>query len=70
MLLISGVNMVTMEAAGEYALNPESVPDLLGALHVKSLDQIPYFEVVLESGAVDNTPKQARILAARVLEAP
>lgn len=67
-LLIGGVNMVTMEAAGEYALNPQSVPDLLNALHAKSLAQLPYFEAILESGAVDNTPKRARIVAARLIE--
>lgn len=66
-LLISGLNMVTMEAAGDMAVNPQFVPGLLKVLGVPSLDDLPYFELVLESGAVDNTPKGARILAARVL---
>lgn len=66
-LLISGINMVTMEAAGDVAVNPQSVPELLKSLGAASLEDLPYCELILESGAVDNTPKRARILAARVL---
>ncbi|MCZ2148025.1 MAG: hypothetical protein LC126_09630 [Bryobacterales bacterium] len=66
-LLISGINMVTMESAGDVAANPQSVPELLKALGASSLEDLPYFELILESGAVDNTPKRARILAARIL---
>lgn len=66
-LLIGGVNMVTMEAAGEFVSDPASVPRILQSLGVRSLDQIPYFELMLETQAVDNTPQKARILASRVL---
>jgi hypothetical protein len=66
-LLISGLNMVTMESAGDVAVNPQSVPELLRTLGAASLEDLPYFELILESGAVDNTPKRARILAARIL---
>ncbi len=66
-LLISGLNMVTMESAGDFALNPIHTPELLNALGAPSLDKIPYFELVLETQAVDNAPSKARILAARRL---
>lgn len=65
-LLIGGVNMVTMEAAGEFVTDPAVVPRILQALDVPSLDRLPHFELMLETQAVDNTPEKARILASRV----
>lgn len=66
-LLISGLNMVTMESAGDFASNPVHVPELLRALSAPSLDHLPYFELILETQAVHNAPSKARIIAARRL---
>lgn len=66
-LLITGVNMVTMEAAGEYAACTECVPEFLEALGNTRLDALPYFETVIETSAVENTPHKARAVAARVI---
>ncbi len=66
-LLISGVNMVTMEAAGDFASDPNSVPEVLRALGVPALENLPYFELILETHAVDNTPRKAKILTSRTL---
>lgn len=66
-LLISGVNMVTMESVGDFALNPAHSAELLKALGAESLEALPYFEAVLETQAVDNAPGRARIVVVRNL---
>ncbi len=66
-LLISGLNMVTMESAGEYALSPAGSREVLRALGASSLEALPYFEILLETHAVDNAPGRARIVASRNL---
>ncbi|QOY90330.1 hypothetical protein [Paludibaculum fermentans] len=66
-LLINGVNMVTMEAAGEFAANPGSAASILSAVGATRLEDLPYFEMMLETHAVDNTPNRARIVATRVI---
>lgn len=69
-LLINGVNMVTMEAAGEFALSPGAAPEILAAVGAKRFEDLPYFEMMLETHAVDNTPSRARIVATRVVKVP
>lgn len=66
-LLINGVNMVTMEAAGEFALSPGSAGAILSAVGAKRFEDLPYFEMMLETHAVDNTPSRARIVATRIV---
>jgi hypothetical protein len=65
-LIIGGVNMVTMEAAGDFIADPNSVSELLRALAVPSTSRLPYFEVLLETNSIDNVPQKSRIVAARV----
>jgi hypothetical protein len=66
-LLVGGVNMVTMEAAGEFVSNAESLPQVLHSFGLKENAALPNFEVVLETHAVDNTPQKARIVASAVI---
>lgn len=66
-LLISGLNMVTMEAAGEFAADPAAWRQLREALKVRSARELPFFEAILRTDAVENTPVRARLLEARLL---
>ena len=66
-LLLSGVNMVTMEAAGEFAADPEAFPELMRALGAGPHDKLPYFEAILETHAVDNTPRKSRLRTVRLI---
>lgn len=68
-LLISGVNMTSMEAAGEFTFDPNSLSELLAALSAPRSAKLPYFEVLLETNSVDNTPQRPRILASRIINA-
>ena len=65
-LIVGGVNMVTMEAGGDFIADPNSVSELLRALALPSTSRLPYFEVVLETNSIDNVPQKSRIVAARV----
>ncbi len=42
-LLLTGLNMVTAEAAAEYATNPKFLPELLKQLGAESVNQVPHF---------------------------
>lgn len=66
-LLLSGVNMVTMEAAGEFAADPEAFPELLRSLGRGPNDKLPYFEAILETHAVDNTPRKSSLRTIRLI---
>lgn len=67
-LLISGVNMVTMEAAGEFAADAATFPELMRALGKGPKDKLPYFEAILETHAVDNTPRKSSLRTIRLIE--
>lgn len=66
-LLLSGINMVTMEAAGEAAVNPSLWSEIRGRLGIRESGPLPAFEVLLETEAVDNTPQHSRMVKARLL---
>jgi hypothetical protein len=66
-LLLSGVNMVTMEAAGEFAADPATLPELMRALGRGPKDNLPYFEAILETHAVDNTPRNSKLRTIRLI---
>jgi hypothetical protein len=66
-LLLGGVNMVTMEAAGQFIADPSAVPGLMTRLGIQSLSQMPFFELILETQGVDNAPQKAHIVASRVI---
>ncbi len=64
-LLLCEVNMVTMEAAEEYAACSDCVAPLLKALGIRRLEDLPYFEAILGTSAVENTPHRAKVITAR-----
>jgi hypothetical protein len=66
-LILGGVNMVTMEAAGDFALDPNHWLEIRRMLNGPNGQPIPYFEALLETKAVDNTPQSARLVLARRL---
>jgi len=66
-LLLSGVNMVTMEAAGEAATDPAIWAELQSRLGISSSRPLPAFEALLKTEAVDNTPQHAQIVKARLI---
>lgn len=67
-LLLTGINMVTSEAAAEFATDPQRVPELLKLNAVSSLKQLPHFELLLKTYAVDTTPKDVRVVAYRRID--
>jgi hypothetical protein len=56
-LLVTGLNMVTAEAAGEFATSPAAMPTLLDMFGAKRVEDLPYFELLLRTAAVDNVQK-------------
>jgi hypothetical protein len=64
-LLLAGINMVTSEAAAEFAADPARVPELLKITGATSMNRLPHFEVLLQTSAVDTTPKDVRVIAYR-----
>ncbi|MBS1859569.1 MAG: hypothetical protein JST11_29625 [Acidobacteria bacterium] len=66
-LIIGGVNMVTMEAAGEFVLEPAHWAEIRQALGLSPGRPVPYFEALVETKAVENTPQSARLIFARQL---
>jgi hypothetical protein len=69
-VLITGLNMVTAEAAGEFATNAAEVPLILSLFGAKRMEDLPYFEVLLRTSAVDNMPKAVSVVAYRRLGKP
>jgi hypothetical protein len=64
-LMVTGLNMVTAEAAGEFSTSPADLPVLLKRLGAPDVAQLPYFEMLLRTSAVDNMPKNISVVAAR-----
>jgi hypothetical protein len=69
-LLIGGVNMVSMEAAGDFLAHPDSINRLRSALALPPNAVLPYFELLLQTRSLDNTPQGATIVAAHLLDHP
>jgi len=67
-LLLTGINMVTSEAAAEFATDPGRVAELLKVTGATNLRQLPHFEILLQTSAVDTTPKDVRVIAYRRLD--
>lgn len=67
-LMVTGLNMVTAEAAGDYATDGEKLSELRRLLGAAETDNLPYFEVLLETHALDNSPTQVRVIAFRRLD--
>ena len=66
-LLVSGINMVTMEATGEAALSPDTWSELRNRLALGKGVRMPAFEAILKTEALDNTPQHARVVKARLI---
>ncbi len=64
-LLLTGLNMVTAEAAGEFATDPARLPAILHLFNVKRPSDLPYFEILLQTKSVDNAPDEVRVVAWR-----
>jgi hypothetical protein len=64
-LMVTGLNMVTAEAAGDYAANPANAGEFLRMFGVRRVADLPHFEVLLRTFAVDNTPKDVSVVAYR-----
>ena len=64
-LLVSGLSMPAVEAAGEFASNPARMPELLRLLGARDLTSLPYFEVLLRITAIDAAPREMRVVAFR-----
>jgi hypothetical protein len=64
-LLLAGINMVTSEAAAEFAADPARVAELLKITGAANMNKLPHFEILLQTSAVDTTPKDVRVIAYR-----
>ncbi|MDE3164359.1 MAG: hypothetical protein KGN36_01020, partial [Acidobacteriota bacterium] len=67
-ILLTGLNMVTSEAAAEFATDPKRIPEILRLTGAKTLASVPHFEMLLEISAVDTTPKDIRLIAYRKVD--
>ena len=67
-LMVTGLNMVTAEAAGEFATNAANLPVLLKLFGVPDVANLPYFEMLLRTSAVDNMPKNISVVATRRID--
>jgi hypothetical protein len=66
-LLISGLNMVTMEAAGEFAADPAAWREIRKTLGLRPGSEVPAFEALLQTGSIENTPIHIQLINARLL---
>lgn len=64
-LLVAGLSMPAVEAAGEFASNPGRLPDVLKLFGAGGLDALPNFEILLRTSAIDAAPRETRVVAFR-----
>jgi hypothetical protein len=67
-LLIYGLKYTGLEAAGEYATDPNAAAALARMLHVKSIEDAPDFEVLIETYAIDTAPRYVKVAALRSIK--
>lgn len=67
-LIVSGVNMVTAEAAGEYVTDPGRLPEIHRLLGVDANARLPHMEILLRTTAVDNSVHTASAIAWRRID--
>jgi len=68
-LMIGGATGEGTEAAGEFITNPELMRQL-GNIHALDNGHLAYFEVLLKSGTIAGTSKNAEVVAYRLLSPP
>ncbi|MDQ2775070.1 MAG: hypothetical protein M3Y57_09160 [Acidobacteriota bacterium] len=66
-LIIEGATGEGTEAAGEYITHPELLNQLLKTIHAIDNHHVRYFEVLLKSGTIAGTPKNAEIVSYRFI---
>jgi hypothetical protein len=67
MLLIAGTSMEGTEAAADFCLRADSIPELLRALHLGSESRMPPFEALLMTSSKGGTGISAHVVAARII---
>lgn len=66
-LLLGATDQGSIEAGGQYVVDPTAFRELLSRLHAASTQALPFFELVLEVRSVNNTPREVRILTSRIV---
>jgi len=66
-LIIAGTTAEGTEAAGEFLMNPGASGGLIRELLSRNKGRMPYFEVLLKSGAFAGVAQSARVVAIRTL---
>jgi len=61
--------MVTAEAAGEFGANPNNLSAFLTLFRASAVADLPYFEMLIRTSAVDNMPKDMSVVATRQIDA-
>ena len=69
-LLLGATDQGSIEAGGQYVVNPTALRELLSRFHAASPQALPFFELVLEVKSVNNSPREVRILTTRVVAPP
>jgi hypothetical protein len=64
-LLISGTDVPSTEAGGEFLASEESVGQLRRAFGLRAGEAMPHFEVLLQTRLVNNTVAQFDVVAKR-----
>lgn len=64
-LLVCGLRYTGLEAAGEYATDPKAAAELTRLFKVDRISELPDFEVLLETYAIDAAPRYVKVIAYR-----
>lgn len=67
-ILLGATDLESLEAGGDFLVNPDSLRSIAGLLHVDPAGHIPFFESVLEVKGLSAVPQQVRIVAARTIK--
>lgn len=67
-LMIAGATGDGTEAAGEFITHPEFSRTMLKTIGAVEDDRVQYFEVLLKSGTIAGTPKNAEVVAYRLIK--
>ncbi len=68
-MLAGGPHNASTEAAARFLASPDSLPALLRLFHAANAQQLPFFELLIESRALGNSPWSMTIAAHRIVAA-
>lgn len=68
-LLVGATDQGSIEASGQYLVDPAAFRELLARLKISRARDLPFFELVLEVRSVNFTPQAVRLIASRVVHA-